>query len=121
MVAGNSPLAEVLTSLVEVMVIKAGETIIHQGASDNDIFFILTGSFSIVVNGRVVAQRSTNDHVGEMSAIEPSQARTATVVADEDSVACKLTEPPLATLVQRSADIVRYSARWLFRRPSTRN
>lgn len=38
MVAGNSDLAEELTSLVEVMVVKAGETIIHQGAFDNDFF-----------------------------------------------------------------------------------
>ncbi len=121
MVAGNSPLAEELTSLVEVMVVKAGGTIIHQGASDNDIFFILTGSFSIVVNGRVIAQRSTNDHVGEMSAIEPSQARTATVVADEDSVVCKLTEPQLANLGQRYGDIWRYFARELVRRLAQRN
>ena len=94
MVAGNAALSEELANLVEVMEVKAGETIILQGASDNDIFFILTGSFCIVVNGwQVIAKRYAGEHVGEMSAIEPSQARTATVVADENSIVCKLSEP----------------------------
>ncbi len=121
MVAGNSALAEELASLVKVMEVKAGETIIRQGASDNDIFFILTGSFNIVVNGQVIAKRGTNDHVGEMAAIEPSQARTATVVADEDSVICKLSESQLADVGQCYPDIWRYFARELVRRLAQRN
>jgi len=121
MVAGISVLAEELASLVEVMEVKAGETIIRQGASDNDMFFILSGGFSIVVNGKVVAKRSANDHVGEMSAIEPCQARTATVVADEDAVICKLSEPHLAEVGQRYPDTWRYFARELVRRLAQRN
>jgi CRP/FNR family cyclic AMP-dependent transcriptional regulator len=121
-VAGNAALAEELADLVEVMPIKAGEKIIVQGDSDNDIFFILTGSFSILVNGRqVVAQRNVNDHVGEMSAIEPSQARTTTVLANENSIVCKLAEPHLADLGQRYPDIWRYFARELARRLAQRN
>ena len=121
MVAGNSALAEELVGLVEVIEVKAGEMIIRQGASDNDLFFILTGGFNIVVNSKVVAKRSANDHVGEMSAIEPCQARTATVVADEDAVVCKLSEPQLAELGQRYPDIWRYFARELVRRLAQRN
>jgi CRP/FNR family transcriptional regulator, cyclic AMP receptor protein len=121
MVAENTALAEELANLVEVMEVKAGETIIRQGASDNDIFFILSGSFNVVVNGKVVAKRGTHDHVGEMSAIEPSQARAATVVADEDSVICKLSEPQLVDVGQRHGDIWRYFARELVRRLAQRN
>jgi CRP/FNR family cyclic AMP-dependent transcriptional regulator len=110
-----------MAGLVEVMEVRAGETIIRQGASDNDIFFILTGSFSIVVNGKVVAKRSAHDHVGEMAAIEPSQARTATVVADEDSVMCKLSEAQLADVGQRYGDIWRFFAKELVRRLAQRN
>jgi CRP/FNR family transcriptional regulator, cyclic AMP receptor protein len=121
MVAGNTALAEELANLVEVMEVKAGETIIRQGASDNDIFFILSGSFNVVVNGKVVAKRGTHDHVGEMSAIEPSQARAATVVADEDSVICKLSEPQFVDLGQRHGEIWRYFARELVRRLAQRN
>ena len=121
LVTGNAVLAEELAGLVEVMEVRTGETIIRQGASDNDLFFILTGSFNIVVNGKVVAKRSAHDHVGEMAAIEQSQARTATVVADEDSVICKLSEPQLADVGQRYSDIWRYFARELVRRLAQRN
>jgi CRP/FNR family transcriptional regulator, cyclic AMP receptor protein len=121
MIAGNAALAEELVGLVEVIEVQAGETIIRQGASDNDIFFILTGSFSIVVNGKVVAKRNAHDHVGEMAAIEPSQARTATVVADEDSVICKLSEAQLADVGQRYGDIWRFFAKELVRRLAQRN
>lgn len=120
-VAGNLALAEVLAGLVEVRAVKAGETIIRQGASDNDLFFILTGSFSIVVNGKVVARRGAHEHVGEMAAIEPSQARTATVMADEDSVVCKLSESQLADVGQRYPDIWRAFAMELVRRLAQRN
>jgi CRP/FNR family cyclic AMP-dependent transcriptional regulator len=122
MVAGNTALAEELASLVTVMAIKTGEKIIIQGNSDNDIFFILAGSFSIIVNGRqVIAQRTINDHLGEVAAIELSQARTATVMANEDAIVCKLSEPHLANLGQRYPDIWRYFARELARRLSQRN
>ncbi len=120
-VAGNVALAEVLADLVEVMEVRTGETIIRQGGSDNDIFFILTGSFNIVVNSKTVAKRVANDHVGEMAVIEPSQARTATVVADEDSVICKLSEPQLTDFGQHYPDIWRYFARELVRRLAQRN
>jgi CRP/FNR family transcriptional regulator, cyclic AMP receptor protein len=122
MVAGNTALAEELADLVTVMAVKTGEKIIIQGDSDNDIFFILTGSFSIIVNGRrVIAQRHINDHVGEMSAVEPSHARVATVMANEDSIVCKLPESHLVDLGQRYPDIWRYFARELARRLTQRN
>lgn len=121
MVAGNPTLAEELAGVVAVTAVKAGEAIITQGASDNDIFFILTGSFSIVVNGKVVAQRGATDHVGEMAAIEPSQPRSATVVANEDAVVCRLPEPQLADVGQRHGDMWRYLAKELARRLAQRN
>lgn len=121
MVMGNSALAEELSKLVEVMNVKSGETIIHQGAWDNYIFFILTGSFSILVNGQIVAKRVPNDHVGEMAAIEPSQARAATVVANEDSVVCKISEPQLADLGQQYGDVWHNFSRELARRLAQRN
>src|SRR6266567_2453518 len=121
LVGGNLALAEELATTVEVIAVKTGEVIISQGASDNDLFLILTGSFNIVVNGREVAKRGPGDHVGEMSAIEPTQARSATVIANEESVICKLSEPSLADLGQRYIDIWRYFAKELSRRLFQRN
>lgn len=121
MVAGDVALAEELATLGEVRAVQAGEIIIHQGAADNDIFFILTGSFNIVVNGQVLAKRVPNDHVGEMAAIDPTQARSATVIASEESVVYKLSEPHLADLGNRYPAIWRFFGKELVKRLAQRN
>jgi len=121
MVAGNLDLAKELADLAQPMHIKAGDTIILQDAYDNDIYFIIIGKFRVVINGRVTGHRGINDQVGEMAAIEPTQARSATIVADEDSVVCRLSEPQLAELAKRYPDIWRYLAKELSRRLAERN
>ncbi|HEU5376350.1 MAG TPA: TIR domain-containing protein, partial [Ktedonobacteraceae bacterium] len=121
MVAGDSALAEELATLGELRAVKAGEMIIQQGSADNDIFFILTGSFNIVVNGQVIAKRIPNDHVGEMAAIDSTQPRAATVIASEDSVIYQLAEPNLADLGNRYGAIWRFFGKELVKRLAQRN
>lgn len=121
MVAGDAALAEELAGLVRVEEVTAESPLIHQEASDTDIYFILTGSFSVVVNGKVVATRRRNDHVGEVSAIEPALPRSASVIAAELSVVCKLSEPDLADLGRRYPDVWRNLAKELGHRLYQRN
>jgi len=90
--------------LIEV---KAGNSIIEQGASDNDIYLILSGSFAIVVNGKKVAVRGPNDHVGEMAAIEPIQVRSAMVIAQKTQSFAKLLEPEFSELGRKYPEIWR--------------
>ncbi|MHB8563619.1 MAG: Crp/Fnr family transcriptional regulator [Acidiferrobacteraceae bacterium] len=92
LVAGNQELAEKLADIAELVEVASGASIITQDDFTNDIFFILVGSFSVIVNGREVATRSADDHVGEMGAIEPTHKRAATVTATEDSLVAKLGE-----------------------------
>ena len=73
LVAGNGQLAEELADKVEVTSTPRGQVLIAQGGEDNNIFFILSGTFDISINGRRVAARGTDEHVGEMAAVEPSQ------------------------------------------------
>jgi len=73
LVAGNNELAEKLADIAELIEVAPGTSIIRQDDYTNDIFFILVGSFSVIVNGREVATRGSGDHVGEMGAIEPTQ------------------------------------------------
>jgi predicted nucleotide-binding protein len=73
------------------------------------------------VNNRLVAKRFCNDHVGEMVAIQPTQRRSATVVARENAVVVKLPEPQFADLINKYAQIVRYIAKELARRLEQRN
>jgi predicted nucleotide-binding protein len=85
------------------------------------LYLIVAGAFDILVNGRRIARRGVNDHVGEMAAIQPSQRRSATVVAAEESVVSKLTEPQLSELASRYPDIWRTIAKELARKLEQRN
>ncbi len=72
-VAGNADLAEQLASTGERMEVKAGTAIIEQGGDDSDVYFIVEGSFDVIVNGKAIARRFSGDHVGEMAAIPRSR------------------------------------------------
>lgn len=121
LIAGNAELADQVASIGELIDVKTGTAIIEQGADDNDVYLILLGSFDIVVNNRVVARRFANDHMGEMVAIQPTQKRSATVVAREEAVVVKLLEPQFAELSAKYPQILLYIARELARRLEQRN
>lgn len=120
-VSGNRALAEELADRVKLRSIEPGEVLIEQGGSDNTIYLVLAGAVNIVVNGRIVGRRAPNDHVGEMAAVEPTQKRSATVVAIEDTVVAELSEPELADLGTRYPEIYRCIAKELARRLLQRN
>ena len=120
-VLGNRDLAEELANCGELVEVAESEAIISQGGDDNDLFLIVAGSFRIVVNGRDVASRGRGDHVGEMVVVEPSQRRSADVVATELSLVVKLTHDDVSDLASRYPDIYRVIAKTLARRLLERN
>lgn len=120
-VTGNAELAEAISAMGEVIPVATGDTVIVQGNGDNDIYLIVAGCFDIVVNGRAVAKRFPNDHVGEMAAIQHTQKRSATVVACEESVVVKLSAAQLAQLGDQHPQIFRHFAKELARRLEQRN
>jgi len=118
---GNSNLTAEAAVVGELIEVAEGASIIQQGAQDNDVYFIVAGSFDIIVNNRVVARRFTGDHVGEMVAIQPTQRRSATVTAHEISVVLKLSEPQFAELYGKYPNILLQIAKELARRLEQRN
>jgi CRP/FNR family cyclic AMP-dependent transcriptional regulator len=120
-VAGNTELAERLADSGSLIEVAPGTSIIQQAAEDDDVFLIIAGGFDIVVNGRRVARRFANDHVGEMAAIQPTQMRSATVTATEKSVVLKLTEAQLTEIAKLYPDVWRFIAKELARRLEQRN
>lgn len=118
---GNRDLAEEFANRLELVEVAEGETLITQGAEDNDLFFIVAGTFSIVVNGRDVAVRGRGEHVGEMALIEPTQRRSASVVATQASIVGKLSHADVTELAARHPEIYRALARTLARRLLERN
>ena len=120
-VAGNPALAQELVDLVEILHLQAGDVLIEQNASDNHVYLIFSGEFDIVVNGRFIGKRSPGTHVGEMAAVEPIQKRSASVIAAEESVVARLTEPDFAALGSKYPELYRQIAKELSRRLLQRN
>ena len=97
----NDALCSELAGQAELLQLESGESIIVQGETDDEIYFLLSGRLSIVVNGREVAIRIPGEHVGEMALIDPSAKRSATVVAIEQSVVAKISETSFRILADK--------------------
>ncbi len=120
-VGGDRILALELASYGEIIAVRADTLVIEEGAADNDIYFIIAGSCRIVVHGRDVAVRTAGTYVGEMSAIEPTQRRAATVIAAEDTILLKVTEVQFSEIGNKYPDVWRRIAKELARRLEQRN
>ena|ERR1035437_4602504 len=121
LIAGNADMADRVISLGELVNVESGVGIIKQGDDDNDVYLIVAGSFDIVVNNRVIARRFANDHVGEMVAIQPTQRRSASVIARETAVVVKIPEPQFEELCAQFPQIMHHIAKELARRLIQRN
>ena len=82
----DEDLAVELAKRVTLKAIPTGAVLMTQDAADRDLFRILSGTFSVIVNGRIVARRSAGEHVGEMAVVDPEAHRSASVTALTDSV-----------------------------------
>ena len=118
---GNRDIAEHLADRVEVLALNREEFLITQNGEDNDVYLIISGSFGILVNGQRVATRGRGDHVGEMSLVEPTQPRSASVVADEPSIVAKVSAEDMIAMGAKYPGIYRNIAKSLSRRLLERN
>jgi CRP-like cAMP-binding protein len=94
-------LALELEKHVRLEQVLSGETLIRQGAYDNDLFMVLTGEFSVLINEQLVGRRGAGDHLGEMAVVDPDVPRSASVIAVRDSVVARITEPDFSKLADR--------------------
>lgn len=121
LVGGSQPIAEEFASVGNLIEVEAGAAIIEQASTDNDVYLILTGTFDVIVHGRRIARRGPTDHVGEMAAVEPTQRRSATVLATEQSVVLRVPHGAFLTLANRHTEVWRRIAKELVRRLEQRN
>jgi CRP/FNR family transcriptional regulator, cyclic AMP receptor protein len=77
------PAISKLVRASKIRAYPANSRLIIQDSDDNRVAFILSGRVDIFVKSEKVAQRKSGQHVGEMSLIDPSARRSATVVAVE--------------------------------------
>lgn len=115
-VAGNRALARKLARKVALREAKPGEVLIEQGGGDNKVYLVLSGTVKIFVNGRHVATREAGLHIGEMSAIDQSRRRSATVIADEDSLIASISATRFMKLCHEHPEMLRQIAIELSRR-----
>lgn len=120
-IQADPALAEEFANRGELVELAKGDDMIVQGASDNDVYLLLTGSVAIIVNGAQINLRRAGDHVGEMAAIEPSLPRSATVRALETCVALKVSSTDFMDIGAKSQLIWLPIAKQLARRLSQRN
>ncbi|MDA3823703.1 MAG: nucleotide-binding protein [Bacteroidales bacterium] len=109
----NKQICEKLAGLVKLKMLEEGESLINQDEIDNDLYFILTGKFSVLVNGREVAIRDSGQHVGEMALIDPSARRSAAVKAIEQSVVATISECDFTNIANHCPRIWRLISREL--------
>lgn len=121
LVGGNVALAEALADVIELREFGSGEALISAGDSDNDLFLLLSGTVDITVKGTKVAERTINDVVGEMAAVDPSMPRSATVTAVGPVTAAVATEPQLSELGDRFPDVFRHLAVLMAQKLEQRN
>lgn len=121
LIQGDEHLIDEFVAAGKCVEFSAGSQIIEQDGDDNEVYLVISGTCDISVNHRVVAHRGPSDHVGEMAAIEPTQRRSATVVAATDVVALKVLEPDFHAIATRHPSVYRKIARELARRLLQRN
>jgi CRP/FNR family transcriptional regulator, cyclic AMP receptor protein len=120
-VCGSPTIAERLLAVGTLGEFAVGDELIVEGGEDNDLFLLLSGSVAIVIKGLQVNTRVAGQHVGEMAAIEPSQKRSATVVAQDTVVALRISSAELMAIGNDFPQIWLPIARILSRRLFERN
>jgi CRP/FNR family transcriptional regulator, cyclic AMP receptor protein len=113
-------IAENVADRATLRELAQGDVLIRQDEADDDLFFVLSGTFRVFVNGREVAERGVGQHLGEMAIIDPSLRRTATVAASGPSVVAKISGREYLALANKHPKIWRATAQELCRRLDAR-
>jgi predicted nucleotide-binding protein len=107
LLSGNRIAAIALSKRAKILELPKNSQFITQGGQDNDLYFILSGVVSVLVNKREIATRHAGEHVGEMSLIDLTAVRSATVITAEPCVLAKIPEAAFTQIANRHAVIWR--------------
>lgn len=121
LVAGNRLIATKLSKHTTIRYFKPGHYLMLQGNSDNDIYFILSGVVSVVVNEREIATRKAGEHVGEIALIDTTALRSATVRVLEPAIVAQVSEQDFSRIAKRHPDLWRRIAVSIAQRLRERN
>jgi CRP/FNR family transcriptional regulator, cyclic AMP receptor protein len=97
----EADIAAELAKCVRIEKVRRKQPVIEKGSADNDLIFILAGEFVVTVGKEVVARCSAGEHVGEMALVDPGVERSATVIAESDSLVARVSEPDFSAIADR--------------------
>lgn len=100
-VNGNMEFAKEIQQIGQVVGFKPGDNIITQGEMDQDVFFIIAGNTSLIINGTELFSRGSGITIGEMSAINPAESRSATLIAKAETVTVKVNVDSFTELLDK--------------------
>ncbi len=110
LVAADQSLADEIAKRAEIVPFEKGRQILAEGGDDNDLYLILAGKVSIVRAGRSGPTRSAGDYFGELTLIDPSSVRSASVVAAENTVVARVSEPDFQEMSETRPEMWRFLA-----------
>lgn len=121
LVAGDRAVAVKLARNAVLCHLRSDYKLVTEGDTDNDVYFILSGSASVRVNGREVASRAAGEHVGEMALVDTTAVRSATVRTREATVVAKVCESQFTRIANKHPSLWRRMAVALAKRLRERN
>lgn len=100
----DATLLETMLPLLEWVEVHGGEVLIHEGATDDDLYFLISGrlraSIRTETEQKVVGEVVRGETIGEMT-IFTGDPRSATVTAIRDSVLARMSRQVFQTLLQQ--------------------
>lgn len=121
LVLGNDDLARQLADIGSLEEVPTDRVLITQGGQDTDVYFIITGRFQVRVHGREVAVRGPGEHVGEMSALVSTAARSASLISTEPSIVLKVSAADFKAAANKFPRVWQQITRQLVERLHQRN
>jgi CRP/FNR family transcriptional regulator, cyclic AMP receptor protein len=107
LVHGNAEIASEIAAVAVLKQHSAGTSIISQDGADNDIYFILVGDVSIVINGQEINRRHVKQHVGEMALLDAGARRSASIVARDTVVTAMVNERSFSAIAAKHPSLWR--------------
>ena len=108
LVNGNKEFAAALAQKGEIVGFDAGDSIITQGEHDQDVYFIIAGEANMIINGSELYSRGPGISIGEMAAINPSRARSATLIATQETVTVKVDVDSFIELIEAHPEAYKF-------------
>ena len=120
-VQNREEIAEDIVNSGDLIQFESGSVLIRQDESEDDVFLIVAGSVVVSAKNVEIRTLSVGSHVGEMSAIDSANPRSATVTASGTVVALKIPAAKFVEICDVHTGTWKFIARELSNRLFDRN